>query len=148
MAVADRQHVVGHLATTLNTKTIALLDSSLEDAICPIGVVVVLVNPIVTWIIRTKELESLQRCTCSTQQVTGIGLELNSIHHTVMTGHQFYANICGSSDACCQRSVTFGVDEDDTVCALSAIKSGSVLKHFNTLDVINVDIGKNIVVEA
>ena len=67
MAVAEREHVVGNVATTLHAESVVAGVCLRIEVASPVGVVVVLVVPVVGGV-GIEELVGLLACACALEQ--------------------------------------------------------------------------------
>ena len=98
--------------------------------------------------VGVEELEGVGLGSCGTNEFGRIDAELIGIHHIDSLRQEFEATTDAEVDTCCHRLVALGFNHHHAVGCLGTIDGSTVLQHGNLLDVLNHDVGKDVVEEA
>ena len=145
LTVSYWQVIVGNIVTTLHVDTVILHESVVIDFLGPVSVVVILLVIIVvrivyekveTWYVGGLVVKHLRR-----QQSVVL-----SSHHIGQLGQHLICAVDVHVYTCGHALVTLGVDKYHTVCPLCTVDGCSILEHGNVFNIVDVDIGQQIVV--
>ena len=136
--------VVCHVVTTLDVEAIVLSKCLFVGDVLPIRIVMIHIIIIIVWI-GVEELELVELGSRGLKHLGCISAILGCVHHVHSLRQELHAYGCVEVDACCHGLVALGVDENHTIGCLGTIDSGSVLEHFDGLDVVHVDGSKEVV---
>ena len=82
------------------------------------------------------------------QQLGGIEAVVLAAQHLGRAGHELVAAVDGDVDLGGHRLVALGVDEQHAGGTLGTVEGGTVLEHGDALDVVDVQVGQQVVVVA
>ena len=79
------------------------------------------------------------------QQLGGVEPVGIGIHHLGLAWYELVASVDGDVDLRGHRLVALGLDEHYAVGTLGSVECGTVLEHLHALDVVDVEVGQDIV---
>ena len=79
------------------------------------------------------------------EQLGGVEAVGVGIHHFGQPRHQVVASVNGDVNLGGHGLVALGLDDEHAIGALGAIECSTILQHLNTLDVVDIDVGQQVV---
>ena len=80
------------------------------------------------------------------QQLGGVETVFLGAEHLRQTGRQLVAAVDVDINLRGHRLVTLGLDDDHAIGTLGAIEGGTVLQHLYTLDIVDIEVGQQVVI--